>query len=290
MVAFEPVRDSRLESVELEAGSGEGEEIDTFSMTVRQITSLLRSMPRPDPRLYARLARDPRMTVRNLAYRRLRSARNLAGNEHIFREGSIEFLAGADEAGRGALAGPLVAAAVMFPPGASIDGLNDSKLLEPEERERLYGIIIEKALGVSLSYVDPMYIDRWGLQLSNYKALGDAITAVGHHCQCVICDYFSLQGMTVPVYGFPKADETFQSVAAASVVAKVERDRLMIAMHDKYPRYNFAGNKGYGTEEHLFALKLYGPCEIHRISFNGVLPGGYRETSFWDEQAGGERA
>jgi ribonuclease HII len=206
-----------------------------------------------------------------MAYRAFNRTRDLASNEEIFRVGSIRLIAGADEAGRGALAGPLAAAAVMFAPGVVIKGIDDSKQLLPQKREELYVEIIARAEYVSVAFVDPGLIDRWGVQLVNYKALGDAVAGLGGRCECVVCDHFALPGVGCPSYGIPKADETFQSVAAASIVAKVERDRVMTSLHGRTPFYNFEKNKGYATEEHLTALAIYGPSQFHRMTFHGVL-------------------
>lgn len=205
----------------------------------------------------------------------------MASNEEIFRDGDVRFLAGTDEAGRGALAGPLAAAAVMFAPGTVIEGVKDSKDLLPDLREEFYGRILSEAVSVSVSFIDPGLVDRWGIQLANMKALGDAVDGLDQSCQRVICDHFSLVGCRVPVYGIPQADATFQSVAAASIIAKVERDRVMRSLHDRFPGYNFADNKGYGTEEHLQALVEHGPCEIHRLTYSGVLPED-EEMSLWE--------
>ena len=259
--------------------------VDTVNLSIREIRALLASLRKPDPALFASLARDPRATARHLGYSALRKGRSLAANEDIFRDGGIRFLAGADEAGRGALAGPLVAAAVMFAPGEVVEGANDSKKLTPKRREELYDEIMGRAESVSVVFVDAGLIDRWGIQPVNLQALGGAIAGIDDRCQRAICDHFSPAGCPVPTFGVPRADETFQSVAAASIVAKVERDRLMRALHRRFPRYNFAENKGYGTVEHLRALAAHGPSPFHRLSFSGVLPDD--EMSLW-ESAGAE--
>lgn len=256
-------------------------EVDPRRLSVMQVRGLLDSITAPGPELLSVLCRDPRVTVRRIAYRYLRRGGDLASNEDIFRDGDVRFLAGTDEAGRGALAGPLVAAAVMFPPGAVIENVRDSKALLPGQREELYDRILSEAVSVSVSFVDPGLVDRWGVQLANLKALGDAVNGLDPKCQRVICDHFSLVGCMVPVFGIPKADATFQSVAAASIIAKVERDRVMRSLHSRFPLYNFAGNKGYGTEEHRGALAEHGPSEVHRRTFRGVLPGD-EEMSLWE--------
>lgn len=278
MVAAEPFRSPK----EIEDGAPglALEPSGTVHLSVRDIRSILSSLERPDPVLYAGLTRDPRATVRRMGYEAMRRGRNLAVNEEIFRDGRVSFLAGADEAGRGALAGPLVAAAVMFSPGTVLKGVRDSKVLTAERREQLYLEVVEKAASVSVVFIDAGLIDRWGIQPVNMQALGEALAGIDDRCQCFICDHFRLVGCRVPAFGIPKADEMFQSVAAASIVAKVERDRVMRSLHHRFPRYNFLENKGYATAEHVSALAAFGPCEIHRRSFSGVLPD--EEPELWE--------
>lgn len=259
--------------------------MDTHELSVREIRALLASLDRPDPELFSRLTRDPRASVRQLGYGALRQGRSLAANESIFRADGVQFIAGADEAGRGALAGPLVAAAVMFDPGAVVKGVNDSKLLTPERREELYEAITDIAESISVVFMDAGLIDRFGIQPVNMQALGGALDGIDERCQCAICDHFKLTGCAVPTFGIPKADATFQSVAAASIVAKVERDRVMRSFHRRFPRYNFEENKGYATEEHISALAAYGPCELHRLTFSSVLPS--EEPSLWESPDAG---
>lgn len=260
---------------------GSSVEVDTRRLSIRQVRELLDSISTPQPELLAVLCSDRRVTVRRLAYRLLRQGGDMASNEEIFRDGEVRFLAGTDEAGRGALAGPLAAAAVMFAPGVVIEGVRDSKALLPGQREELYDKILSEAVSVTVSFIDPGLVDRWGIQLANLKALGDAVNGLDPKCQRVICDHFSLVGCSVPVFGIPKADDTFQSVAAASIIAKVERDRVMRSLHARFPLYNFSDNKGYGTEEHLRALAQHGPCEVHRRTFRGVRPED-EEMSLWE--------
>jgi ribonuclease HII len=152
-------------------------------------------------------------------------------------------------------------------------------LLTPSRREELYDEIMEKAISVSVSFVDAHLIDIWGLQAMNLKALGDAILGLDPSCECAICDNYKLDGLGIPSFGIPMADSTFQSVAAASIVAKVERDRVMLSLHARYPQYNFEYNKGYATPEHLKALELYGPSDFHRLTFRGVLR---EEAPLWE--------
>ncbi|PKQ28814.1 MAG: ribonuclease HII [Candidatus Anoxymicrobium japonicum] len=208
---------------------------------------------------------------------------DIVANEDLFREDAVNLIAGADEAGRGALAGPLAAAAVMFEPGVEVEGVNDSKALAPGRREELYLEILEAATSVSVIFTDSCLIDSWGLQTANLKALADALAGIEPACDCGICDHYSPSGLPFPTYGIPHADSRFHSVAAASIVAKVERDRVMRSMHRRFPRYNFEHNKGYGSREHMEALVAHGPCEIHRLSFSGVADAAV-EMPLWENQ------
>ncbi len=284
MVAAERFR--KAEGVEAHAQAAPPAlKFDTVNMTVKDLRALIALTGQPDVRLLCGLTRDPRVTVRDMAYAALRSGRSLAANEDLFREEGLVMIAGADEAGRGALAGPLVAAAVMFEPGSEIDGVDDSKALAPSRREELYEEILREAVSVSVASIDATLIDRWGLQTVNLKALADALEGIHPRCDIAICDHFRPAGLACRSFGIPHADEIFHSVAAASIVAKVERDRLMRSMHRRFTSYNFEGNKGYGSEEHLGALARHGPCEMHRLSFSGVREPG-AQASLWGSRDG----
>lgn len=185
-------------------------------------------------------------------------------------------VAGADEVGRGALAGPLVVAAVILPPDADIDGLKDSKLCTRQQRERIATEIHEIAIAVSIVRVRPGRIDRDGLQRCNLQALRRALNKLDVTPDFVLLDAFRLQRLSWPGLAVKKADVVSKNVAAASIVAKVHRDRVMRRYHRKYKGYGFDTNVGYGTSEHWAALKRLGPTEIHRRSFFGV-------TGFPDE-------
>ena len=195
-----------------------------------------------------------------------------------------EFLniAGTDEVGRGALAGPLVAAAVVLPAGADIPGLRDSKLCTRAQRERLAEEIRAVALAISIVRVQPWRIDRTGLQKSNLQALRRALKGLDVCPDYVLVDCFKLKRLPYPALAVKKGDVVSKSVAAASIVAKVHRDAAMRRYHRKHPRYGFATNVGYGTRQHWDALKEWGPCEIHRKSFFGV-------TGFPDDDDGTRR-
>ncbi|MDD5448629.1 MAG: ribonuclease HII [Actinomycetota bacterium] len=236
-------------------------------MSPKEIEALLETGPVTDEIISVFLD-DPRSSVRNLAYLCLRKGKSLRENEEFFRKGNLNLLAGVDEAGRGALAGPICAAAVVFKPDTEIEGINDSKALTPKVREELYDEIVSKAEGVSVVFIDAGLIDRWGIQMSNLKAFRDALGGLSSRCEGAICDHFVPPGCPFPTFGIPKADCTFQCVAAASIVAKVERDRVMRGLDRGFKGYNFARNKGYATREHLEALAQLGPSGVHRLTFS----------------------
>ncbi len=185
-------------------------------------------------------------------------------------ECGFERVAGVDEVGRGALAGPLVAAAVILEPGTEIDGLRDSKMCTRLQRERLVRVIEERAIAVSVVRIYPAKIDRIGLQRCNLMAMRKALSTLGVSPEYVLVDGFPIKRLRVPSLAVKKADAVSTSVAAASIVAKVHRDAAMRRYAKRFPEYGFSSNVGYGTRHHWRALKEHGPCEIHRRSFYGV--------------------
>lgn len=179
-------------------------------------------------------------------------------------------VAGVDEAGRAPLAGPVVAAAVMLSPGARIDGLDDSKRLLAEERERLFGLIQARSLAFAVGVVDVQTIDRVNILEATRLAMRIALDGLGAVPELVLTDFVSLRGLPCPQRNLVRGDQRSATIAAASIVAKVTRDRLMAELDGAYPEYGFARHKGYPTEEHRSALKKFGPCPLHRRTFNGV--------------------
>jgi ribonuclease HII len=181
-------------------------------------------------------------------------------------------VAGMDEAGRGPLAGPVVAAAVIVDPERRIRGLNDSKLLTPERREELFLVINARAVAVGVGVVDHETIDRINILQATRLAMGQALAALGITPDLLITDFVPglLPSLPCPQRNLVDGDARSATVAAASIVAKVTRDRIMIEADQKYPEYGFARHKGYGTSDHLAALDRHGPCPLHRRSFSGV--------------------
>ena len=182
----------------------------------------------------------------------------------------FRLIAGADEVGRGALAGPLYACAVILPDTMDADGINDSKLLSAKARERVAAKIRAQALAISIVRVLPSSIDRRGLQRANVWALRQAIVRLAPAPDYVLSDGFRPARLPMPALSIKKGDRVARTVAAASVIAKVARDEAMRRMARRYPGYGFERNVGYGTAEHLAALRMLGPTPIHRRSFAGV--------------------
>jgi ribonuclease HII len=180
-------------------------------------------------------------------------------------------VAGVDEAGRGPLAGPVVAAAVILPPGVRIGGVDDSKRLVPEERVRLFDEIQRRALAVGVGMADHATIDRINILQATRLAMRMALGALPDAPELVLTDYVALDGLGCPQKNLVEGDRRSGSVAAASIVAKVTRDRVMEAADLEYPEYGFGRHKGYPTPEHREALLKHGPCPLHRRSFAGVL-------------------
>jgi ribonuclease HII len=184
-------------------------------------------------------------------------------------------VAGLDEAGRGAWAGPVVAAAVVLPPGdcallERLRGVRDSKQLTPKQREALLGAICECAVVVGVGAVPPDEIDRLGIVPATRQAMVLALAAISPPADYLLIDYLHLFEVPLPQYSLPKGDVRVLSIAAASIVAKVSRDRMMVELEERLPGYGFGRHKGYGTAEHQAALAALGPSPVHRLSFAPV--------------------
>jgi ribonuclease HII len=209
---------------------------------------------------------------------------DLVRYERALRDQGFARVAGADEAGRGALAGPLVAAAVVLPDGFDPDGIDDSKVLTANQREAAYDRIVAAAL-FAVAKVEPATIDQRGLHRSNVALLRRCIRALRPAPEYALTDGFPVPRMPCPSLAIKKGDAVAVSVAAASIVAKVTRDRIMVRLHRRYPQFGFDHNKGYGTPEHLEVLDRLGPTPIHRLSFACVgqpsIPGLGRSETVW---------
>ena len=185
----------------------------------------------------------------------------------LYREG-YSYIAGTDEAGRGPMAGPLVAAAVILPQDVEIIGIDDSKKLTAKKREELYWIIKDKAIEVQVTFIDVETVDRLNVYQASKKAMTECIKKM-HQVDYILTDAMPLN-INIPFLDIIKGDSKSVSIAAASIIAKVERDNYMIELDKQYPQYGFKNHKGYVTKEHLEAIKKYGVLDIHRRSFAPV--------------------
>ena len=240
------------------------------------------------PVLYDRYREDGRRGVSQLLKKCRRQEEKLR-QERLRTEQMKEFerkyqhlgyVCGIDEVGRGPLAGPVVAGAVILPRDCQILWLNDSKQLSPKKREELYEVILEQAVAVGIGYASPARIDEMNILQATYEAMREAIGQLSVQPQVLLNDAVRIPGVEIPQVPIIKGDARSVSIAAASIVAKVTRDRLMVEYDQILPEYDFASNKGYGSQAHIEALKRVGPSPIHRRSFIGNFireDGGARE-------------
>lgn len=182
---------------------------------------------------------------------------------------NYDYVGGIDEVGRGPLAGPVVTACVILPKDCDILYINDSKKLSASKRAELYEEIMTKALSVSIGVVSEARIDEINILQATYEAMRQAISECKVQPQLLLNDAVTIPGVNIPQVPIIKGDAKSISIGAASIIAKVTRDRMMVEYENIYPEYHFASNKGYGSQEHIEALRKYGPCPIHRRSFIG---------------------
>ncbi len=252
------------------------------------------------PQVLRRLQRDPRAGARRL-YQILQRRSEEQSNESRRLEAMLHFervlwkagithIAGVDEVGIGPLAGPVVAAAVVFPPQTTIEGIHDSKLLDATTRERLDVEIRRKASGIGIGVAETEEIDRINVYHAGLRAMQLAVAALPAAPQHVLVDSRTIPDLQTPQNSFDKGDGINFSIAAASIVAKVYRDRLMTEMDLVYPGYGFAEHKGYATPVHQAAIRKLGPCAIHRKSFDYIreLCGLYSRTYYDLKDQGSE--
>ena len=187
--------------------------------------------------------------------------------EKSAREKGFKYICGVDEAGRGPLAGPVCAAAVILPDDMIIEGVNDSKKLSEKKREMLFDVIKEKALAYSIAFATVDEIEELNILNATMIAMKRAVEGLEIKADYAMIDGNRLPPIDIPCEYIVKGDANSMSIAAASILAKVSRDRLCYDYAKKYPEYGFEKHKGYGTKLHTDAIKQYGPCEIHRISF-----------------------
>lgn len=196
---------------------------------------------------------------------------NIYQFDEALRKRGFLRIAGIDEAGRGPLAGPVVAAAVILKDGIRIEGLRDSKKVPEEERKILYHEIVDSSLDVGIGIVGHEEIDRLNILRATKLAMHIAVENLSNPPDMLIIDAVSIPSVSIKQLSPIKGESKSASVAAASIVAKCVRDTIMMEYHQQYPNYNFEKHKGYPTREHLDMIRLYGPCPIHRKSFHGVM-------------------
>jgi ribonuclease HII len=244
------------------------------------------------PQLLRRLQKDPRTGARDLykvLSKRFEDRKREKGRldsmlhfERVLWKAGISRIAGVDEVGVGPLAGPVVAAAVIFPPNTEIDGVDDSKALDHETRVRLEAEIRSKAVAIALGVVEVEEIDRINIYHAGIQAMRVALSTLATPPQHVLVDSRTIPGVSLPQNSFDKGDGINFSIAAASIVAKVYRDDLMTKLDSAYPGYGFSNHKGYATPEHQQAIRRLGPCPIHRKSFDYIreICGQYSELYY----------
>ena len=193
---------------------------------------------------------------------------NLKQIEKNFHEKGIKYIAGIDEAGRGPLAGPVVVASVIMPEGSMIEGVNDSKKVSEKKREKLYDLILKEAVSYGIGIIYQDEIDKINILQATKKGLTEAVEQMDIKPDLIMVDALTgIDTLGIPYDSIIKGDAKCYSISAASIIAKVTRDRIMREWDKVYPEYGFASHKGYGTAKHISALKEYGPCPIHRRSF-----------------------
>lgn len=248
--------------------------------TIREIEAWLAKESDVSQEVLEELLSDSRAGVRTIALRYLRKKERMKQEavrlekmwqtERTYWARGFRTVAGLDEAGRGCLAGPVVAAAVILPEDFDVSGLNDSKQLSPSEREELRRRIDREATAVGIGLVDVEYIDTHNILQATLEAMRRAVGNLPVSPDMLLIDALTIPGLTIPQQAIIKGDSLSHSIAAASIVAKTERDRWMEEAAARYPEYGFDQNKGYATPDHLAALDRWGPSPLHRRSFAPV--------------------
>jgi len=248
-------------------------------MTVTQITQLLIQND-VSIQIINSLKQDLRVSVTRLLAKWQQKQENLLlekqrvqhlyEQERLLTSSGYNLIAGVDEAGRGPLAGPVVVGAVILPLGCHLPFINDSKKLSAMQREKLYHLIREVAIAVQYAVIDRETIDRLNIYQATVLGMYTAIQQLVPRPEAVLIDAVPLPDLTIPSVSLIGGDAISASIGAASIIAKVERDRIMLTLDEQFPHYGFAKHKGYGTAEHMKALEQYGPCPMHRQSFEPI--------------------
>lgn len=190
--------------------------------------------------------------------------------ENQVRKQGYNLITGIDEAGRGPLAGPVAAASVILPADCQIQGLNDSKKLSARRRNQLFEVILEKAVAIGIGMVFERVIDKVNILQATKIAMTDSVSSLECTPDFLLIDGNQKINSKIPQLTIVKGDTLSASIQAASIIAKVTRDRMMVHYHRDYPQYGFSKHKGYGTRDHLASIRKFGPCKIHRKTFKGV--------------------
>ncbi len=243
-------------------------EIAAYLEEALELSAGEEAMLEADERKGATLLLQRYRRKRQAAVRETERLRRMLRNERELWAKGYSAVAGVDEAGRGPLAGPVVAAAVIFEPGfEGIDGLNDSKQLTAVKREKMFDLIIVEALAYGIGSANCAEIDNLNIHGASLLAMRRALDMLPHRPDYLLIDGFALRDSPFEQRALQGGDCLSQSIAAASVLAKVSRDEIMVGLHEKYPRYGFNRHMGYGTDQHRHALSTFGPCPEHRRSF-----------------------
>lgn len=248
--------------------------MDILQIPKTKRAAALRAMDIPALFAAVRLLQEASEEVPPSAVRRLEEYGNVMRMREFDNSYGCLYLAGVDEAGRGPLAGDVYTAAVIFDKGIMIEGLNDSKKLSPAKRETLYDVICERALSYQITTASVARIDEINIRNATYESMCASVRGLRPAPEFVLVDGDAIRNLAVPHECVIKGDATSLSIAAASILAKVSRDRYMIELDKQYPEYGFAKHKGYGTREHIEAIRKFGPCPLHRRSFLTNILGG----------------
>lgn len=264
--------------IEINSYSG-GVFLDVSSMTVVQITQLLTQQDISVDMINS-LKQDTRVTVTRLFEKwqqkehniliEKQRVQNLYAQERLLVSCGYNLIAGVDEAGRGPLAGPVVIGAVILPIGYHLPFINDSKKLSAKQREELYDLIKKVAIDVQYAVIDKETIDKVNIYQATILGMYTAIHQLSPQPEAVLIDAVPLTELKMPSVSIIGGDAISASIGAASIIAKVERDRIMLDLDKEFPQYGFAKHKGYGTAQHMKALDQYGPCPMHRESFEPI--------------------
>lgn len=246
-------------------------------MSLNELSAYLERREELDNTELEQLQADPRRGAREMLYRHLRREQErrreserlqvMLTEERLLWNEGLRLVAGVDEAGRGPLAGPVVAAAVILPPETTVATLNDSKQLSPAARDSLFMEIMRLAVAVSTGVISEKVIDQINIYRASMEAMREALENLALQPEAILVDGFPIPALPLRQKAIKGGDASSLSIAAASVVAKVTRDRIMLDLHRLYPGYSFDRNKGYATAEHRMALSRRGPCPAHRLTF-----------------------